>query len=123
MFFRGNFPKLFDTDTVGLLTSTVTSQIKTIHKLFGRVSVTTFCENGDFGVQFHSTFKCVLGRAILMDANIRRRNSFDTSIFVIQHLTCSKSRVDFNLVLLCLLPQPVNEMTETYNVVSVVVVW
>ncbi|KAI6753280.1 hypothetical protein HG531_005449 [Fusarium graminearum] len=114
-----NLPNLLDTKAVSLVLA-IPSQVELVDNLLAQTSVAAFAEHGDSGMELHASLECFLGLAVTANTKIVGGNTLDRAICMVDNLGSSKARVDLNTDLFSTLAEPLDELVQADDVVSVV---
>lgn len=117
---RFHFPQFLQANSVALRL-TLGVQAELLDDLLGQVAATAFGEHRAARVQFHAAGEVVLGRSVLGDAVVLRRDTFDAAVVVIENFRRSIAGIDFHSERFRLLAEPSYDVAQADDVVALVV--
>ena len=119
MLFRVQLPQLLDPDTERLGIA-ILPQAEFFEQCFRQGTADTFREQSVFGMQFHTRLVRAFMLTIPANPHVSGCNSLNAAIFMVQDFSRREPRVDFDFERLSLLREPTAKISETDNIVSMI---
>ena len=117
---RIDLPQLLDADAVGLRIDAL-AEIESLEQRLGQRATATLGKDRLPGEKLYTRLEARLVLAVDSNAHVAGGDATDRACLVVQHLGGGKARENFDAEILGLLTQPTAQVTETDDVVSLVV--